>query len=64
MPEGADIDKPRRAIKAKARHKERQVRLQREAQHTLEVFQDKAEKKAFIRSEIAQAIARVKSKRV
>lgn len=59
---GQEIDKPARANKAKARHKARQLRLQQEAQRTLPVYQDPSSKREQIRTEIAQALARVRNK--
>lgn len=63
LPEGVAIDKPARANKAKQRHKARQVRLQKEAQRILPVYQDIAERKQKIRADIAEALARVSTKR-
>lgn len=58
LPVGSDIDKPARAIKAKQRHKARQLRLQQEAQRTLPVYQDPETRRQTIRQEIAAALAR------
>lgn len=63
LPEGVAIDKPARANKAKQRHKARQVRLQKEAQRILPVYQDIAERKQKIRADIAESLARVSTKR-
>lgn len=63
LPAGVDINKPARALKAKSRHKARQLRLQQEAQRTLPQYQDPQQQKQQIRNEIAQALARVRQKR-
>lgn len=58
LPPGSVIDKPARAIKAKQRHKARQLRLQQEAQRTLPMYQDPETRRQAIRQEIADALAR------
>jgi electron transport complex protein RnfB len=63
LPSGVSIDKPERALRAKERHKARQLRLQKEAQSMLPVYQDADTKRTQIRAEIAQALARAKEKR-
>ncbi|HSX20369.1 MAG TPA: RnfABCDGE type electron transport complex subunit B [Gammaproteobacteria bacterium] len=63
LPAGTEIDKPARAVKAKSRHKARQLRLQQEAQRTLPLYQDAASKREQIRQEIAESLARMRSKR-
>lgn len=58
-----NIDKPARAVKAKSRHQARLLRLQKEAQAMLPVFQDPETKSNKIKADIAQALLRVQSKR-
>lgn len=58
LPPDSAIDKPARALKAKQRHKARQLRLQQEAQRTLPIYQDPETRRQAIRAEIAAALAR------
>lgn len=63
LPEAAVIDKQSRGIQAKKRYKARQLRLQQEAQCTLPVYASEEERRAFIRAEIQESLARSRAKR-
>lgn len=58
LPENTSINKQQRAIKAKQRHKARELRLQQEAQRQLPVYSSKEERQAQIRKGIQEALAR------
>lgn len=63
LPDGVEINKPGRAIKAKERHKARQLRLQQEAQRVLAVYSDPEERKQQIRLELQASLQRAREKR-
>ncbi len=56
------IDKPARALKAKARHKARMLRLQHAAQRSLVDYTNTQVQRAQVRAEIQAAVARASNK--
>lgn len=62
LPTNSIIDKKARAIKAKQRHRARQIRLQREAQYTLPIYSSPEERRLKIRQEIQASLDRVQQK--
>ena len=62
LPTDVDINKPARAEKAKLRSKNRNLRLQKEAELMLPNYVDDVERKEKIKENIAAALSRVQSK--
>jgi electron transport complex protein RnfB len=56
------IDKPARAVKAKQRHKARQLRLHQEAQRQLPVYANADERVQHIRQDLQAILARGRDK--
>lgn len=57
-----EVDKPKRALKARHRHHARQLRLQQEAQRQLPVYANKEERQSTIKREIQEALQRSQDK--
>ena len=62
LPAAESIDKSARGIKAKQRHKARQLRLQQESQRNLPEYSSKEERQAIMKSEIQAALQRTRAK--